>query len=668
MPNSNQEQINVSNDSNTTADEILNDNLLANQEYNTSAENVANKIRSYISDDFKNLCNDTNIEILKLTLSRKEFNIRFKALEVRKDAEYRKFEISLWTEDSLTSKYNGYIYKVNYTKGKIELVLRLTREDDTMIYLSLKIPLIEEADGYSLRGSTSFSLQGFPDVSFLASGWFPSNTSIVDKSAKWSNEYEKYSPKFSNANNQWLVAVPPLVNENTIANSWGEFCIALAALGTVLGNAYDPNNNKFPYIEEFKPKRPIDLSTDRVQAALNERGIFMPWHIVETACASLNAKKHIIFTGPPGCGKTSLAKVLAELAGISDPLIVTASPTWSTDELIGRYMPDMEGKGIRFAEGFFLRAIKDNKWLIIDELNRADIDSCFGELFTVLSGQPAMLPFEKTIEDNAEDEDGRAKPMPIVVLPEMAGKQFQSFDGYPIYSVQSKFRIIGTMNDADASRLNQLSYAFQRRFNIIRIDAPNSSSIEDLINNRFNKNINELKGTTRSIYRNLSEDNVKTKSVEVLFKVFATNGINFDLIKQKVVGVAQVLDVIDFIIEGVSSERGIQLTAGEGVTSISQNIKSHLIKSYVAMALTMSVFPQLMALTGYDQHDELEKAVKCILDAFNGVNFYRIEKTSVISDNRSIQSYLKEELKRLFRHVHLHENIELLLSDDLSPV
>jgi hypothetical protein len=280
------------------------------------------------------------------------------------------------------------------------------------------------------------------------------------------------------------------------------------------------------------------------------------------------------------------------------------------------------------------------------------------------------LPFEKTIEDNAEDKDGRTKPMPmpIVVLPEIAGKQLQSFDGYPIYSVQSKFRIIGTMNDADASRLNQLSYAFQRRFNIIRIDAPNSNSIKDLISNRFKKNIDELQGTTRSIYRQLTNDTVKENSVEVLSKVFATDGTNFDLIKQKVVGVAQVLDVIDFIIEGVSSERGIQLTAGEGLNTISPTIKSHLIKSYVAMALTMSVFPQLMALTGYDQHDELEKAVKCILNAFNGVKFYRIEKTSVISDNRSIQSYLKEELKRLFRHVHLHEDIELLLSDDLSPV
>jgi len=38
--------------------------------------------------------------------------------------------------------------------------------------------------------------------------------------------------------------------------------------------------------------------------------------------------------------------------------------------------------------------------LVIDELNRADIDKAFGQLFTVLSGQSVQLPYTK---DNNEE-------------------------------------------------------------------------------------------------------------------------------------------------------------------------------------------------------------------------------------------------------------------------
>ena len=96
-----------------------------------------------------------------------------------------------------------------------------------------------------------------------------------------------------------------------------------------------------PEPEEFFPKRPVDLNPSEVRELLTQRKLRVPWHVIEAACTSLNAGKHVIFTGPPGCGKTELAVELALFATRRerDGLLVTASPAWSSSELIGRYIP-----------------------------------------------------------------------------------------------------------------------------------------------------------------------------------------------------------------------------------------------------------------------------------------------------------------------------------------
>ena len=173
-------------------------------------------------------------------------------------------------------------------------------------------------------------------------------------------------------------------------------------------------------------------------------------------------KQHLMLYGPPGTGKTTLALLVSGILHDAYAMI-TGSADWASQDVIGGYQPVGEGK-VRFIPGVLLQNF--DRPLIIDELNRCDIDKVIGPLFTVLSGQKTTLPYRTDVGDeNSQAYVILPKPKPGTAEHEFAPKP--------------GWRIIATINSIDKAALYQMSFALTRRFGWIYVDVP--SDLQDFL-------------------------------------------------------------------------------------------------------------------------------------------------------------------------------------------
>ncbi|MFI4851271.1 MAG: AAA family ATPase [Gimesia chilikensis] len=179
-------------------------------------------------------------------------------------------------------------------------------------------------------------------------------------------------------------------------------------------------------------------------------GVFLSEERFKDILSSMARKKNVILQGPPGVGKTYIAKRLAySLLGYKDESkveMVQFHQSYSYEDFIQGYRPKETG-GFQRQDGIFHQFCRkaaadesENYVFIIDEINRGNLSKIFGELLMLIEA----------------DKRGPDFSIPLTYAKDQSERFF----------IPKNLHIIGMMNTADRS-LSMVDYALRRRFTFI---------------------------------------------------------------------------------------------------------------------------------------------------------------------------------------------------------
>lgn len=238
----------------------------------------------------------------------------------------------------------------------------------------------------------------------------------------------------------------------------------------------------------FRSATGTELELDQVDIdTVGDETSFDPDEI-ETWLKGLMRKKQIVFYGPPGTGKTYIAKKLAEnitegTDGFYD--LLQFHQSYEYEDFIQGIRPNTDDNGDLFynlQEGSFLEFCKEaESWnspcvLILDELNRADVSSVFGELMYLLEYRGPDHSIN--LAQNTEEDEA--------------------------FSIPDNVYLIGTMNTADRS-IALVDFALRRRFAFVPL-RPNYQ----VLRNHYNAttyDVDDLIETVEEINEEIDDEN-----------------------------------------------------------------------------------------------------------------------------------------------------------------
>ena len=217
--------------------------------------------------------------------------------------------------------------------------------------------------------------------------------------------------------------------------------------------------------EDEETETPLDLVLPEGSA----EDLLVPQAWLDTFMRTLRNKKQVILQGPPGTGKTFLAKRIAsKLSGSAQRRsLIQFHPSYTYEDFFEGFRPCVDSQNqkswlelrpgpLRTIVEHALEESQYPHFLIIDEINRGNLASIFGELYF-------LLEYRK--------EEVRLM---------YSGEQF---------SLPDNLFIVGTMNTADRS-IALVDSAMRRRFAFYSLH-PDSEPTQGLLQRWCSKNLED---------------------------------------------------------------------------------------------------------------------------------------------------------------------------------